>query len=162
MNTLDTRPDTFDRAAGLEPTSPIFELRALRPEFIQGGHACQASVLTPKDDLGLSPDLRATIARRVAKTLGNSTLIAEYPLPSGAKLQAMSEGKSPTDKQLSVIANYADEIALAPGQVTKAHLENLLSAGLETPQIIALSELLAFVCFQAQVAHGLSLLGPEE
>ena len=37
-------------------------------------------------------------------------------------------------------------------------LDALLEAGLTVPQVIALSELLAFACFQIRVAHGLSLL----
>lgn len=162
MNTSHIRPDTIDRAAGLSPKDPIFELRSNRPEFLHGSDTCQSSVLSPQDDLGLSSELRAAIARRVAGTMGNGALVSEYPLPLCNTLQALSEGQSPKDQRLHAIAKYADDIALTPGQVTKAHLDHLLTAGLTTPQVIALSELLAFVCFQAQVAHGLSLLGPEE
>lgn len=158
MKEMKMRPDAIDRAAGLDPSDPAFSIRDQRPEFVNGTAACQPSVLTPKNDLGLSPDLRAAIARRVAATSENAALIAEYPAPSCETLLALAEGQEPTDPQLKAIAQHADMIARSPGEARKAHLQELADAGLSTPQIIALSELLAFVCFQIQVAHGISLL----
>jgi uncharacterized protein YciW len=49
-----------------------------------------------------------------------------------------------------------------PGWASEVDLHRLLEVGLTVPQIIALSELLAFVCFQIRVVHGLSLLSRSE
>ncbi len=43
-------------------------------------------------------------------------------------------------------------------QATEQHIRQLEQAGLTSPQIIALSELIAFVNFQTRVAAGLRLL----
>lgn len=158
MTKEHVRPDAIDLAAGLAPCDPAFALRDKRPQFVTGAAQCETSVLTPQDDLGLSPNLRAAVARRVALQSGNEALIAQYPMPSDAALQALASGQEPSDPQQVAIAQHADMIALAPREANDAHLKKLKEAGLTVPQIIALSELLAFVCFQMQIAHGFSLL----
>ena len=51
-------------------------------------------------------------------------------------------------------------ICLRPREARADHLLALLSAGLTVPQVIALSELLAFVNFESRIIDGLSLLEP--
>ena len=70
----------------------------------------------------------------------------------------MAEGGTPDDPQLAALAAHADMIASNPAAAGADHLQALLAAGFSVPQVIALSELLAFVCFQIRVVHGLSLL----
>ncbi|WOI58325.1 esterase [Palleronia sp. LCG004] len=153
-----TRPDAVDRAAGLTEGDATFALRADRPEYLEGAEACRASVLTPKDDLGLSPALRYALARRVALGGGNAALLAEYPAPEDSALTSLAEGRTPEDRRLRALAAHADLIARRPGAAGPEDLAALQAAGITVPQIIALSELLAFVCFQIRIAHGLSLL----
>jgi uncharacterized protein YciW len=156
------RPDVIDRAAGLAPGAPVFDVRALRPEFVRGAEACRATVLEPADDLGLDRALRAAIAHRVARTAGNESLLAEYPLPDDPTLRALAESGDLGDDRLAAIAGHADMIASEPGRAAEVDLHRLLDAGLTVPQIIAFSELLAFVCFQMRVVHGLALLSRPE
>lgn len=152
------RPDAIDRAAGLGDGS-AFKARNFRPEFVDGAEACRVSVLHPDDDLGLSPALRAAIARRVALTSDNPALVAEYPVPNDAALAELSEGAMPEDRLLQAVARHSDLIASDPGSASAEDLHRLIEAGLTVPQMIALSELLAFVGFQCRVVHGLGLLG---
>lgn len=156
------RPDVIDRAAGLAPGAPVFDVRALRPEFVRGAEACRATVLEPVDDLGLDRALRAAIARRVARTANKQALLAEYPVPEDPPLRALAESGELVDERLAAIAGHADMIASEPGRASEVDLHRLLEVGLTVPQIIALSELLAFVCFQIRVVHGLSLLSRSE
>lgn len=158
MTMKHTRPDALDRASGLAEGGAVFALRAQRPEFLDGAEDCRQAVLGPENDLGLSPALRAAIARRVALTANNERLLALYPVVEDGALAELSRGETPTDPLLKAIAAHSDMIAANPGDSTRASLDGLLSAGLCVPQVIALSELLAFVCFQIRVAHGLSLL----
>jgi len=158
MTFFHIRPDAIDRAAGLVSGDQVFDLRDLRREFVEGCGACQASVLSPEDDLGLNPEWRAAIARRAAALSGNPALVAEYPAPTCEALRMLAEGREPDEPKLRAVARHADMIVLAPADARPEHLQNLAAAGLSVPQIIALSELLAFISFQIQVAHGLSLL----
>jgi uncharacterized protein YciW len=156
------RPDAIDRAAGLEPGTPVYGVRDLRPEFLAGAEACRMGVLAPADDLGLSPALRGAIARRVARTSDNPTLVASYPLPETPELAALADGGDPSDPYLAAIAVHADMIGRDPGRASAEDLQRLLDAGLTVPQVIALSELLAYVCFQIRIVHGLTLLKDSE
>lgn len=150
--------DAIDQAAGLSENGLIFDLRADRPEFLNGAEDCRKSVLLPQEDLGLSPALRNAIARRVAGSAGMPALLSQYPQPDEQELQALADGGEPTDPLLKAIADHTDMIAQQPKSASRAHLEQLQQAGLSVPQVIALSELLAFVCFQIRVVHGLALL----
>ena len=152
------RPDVLDRAAGLEESGAAFALRARRPDFLAGAEACRTAVLDPDETLDLSPDLRSAVARRVALGSRNARLIAEYPTPAAPDLAVLSDGEMPEDARLAAIARHADMIAARPAEAGEADLDALRAAGLSVPQIIALSELLAFVSFQIRVAHGLALL----
>lgn len=152
------RPDAMDRAAGLDPAGEVFALRAHRPAYVEGAELCRASVLAPADDLGFGAPLRAAIARRVALTSGNPALIDGYPAPEDPALAVLATGEAPVDPLHAALAAHADMIARDPGRATAENLAALQEAGLNVPQIIALSELLAYVCFQIRVAHGLSLL----
>lgn len=150
--------DAMDCAAGLAPDGAIFAARARRPEFVDGAEACRVAVLTPADDLGLSPELRRAIARRAALSSGNARLIAGYPMPDDPALAALATGQAPATARDAALARHTDLIARRPGQSTAQDLTRLQQAGLSVPQIIAVSELLAYVCFEIRVAHGLALL----
>ncbi|MEQ3624760.1 MAG: esterase [Celeribacter sp.] len=150
--------DAMDRAAGLNPRGAIFAARAGRPEFVDGAEACRVAVLSPQDDLGLSLPLRQAIARRAALSSGNPRLIAGYPAPDDAALSALAEGDTPTTPREAALARHTDLIAHEPGRSTAQDLEQLQEAGLSVAQVIAVSELLAYVCFEVRVAHGLALL----
>lgn len=152
------RPDAMDLAAGLAPDGPIAALRAERPEFLFGAQECRRAVIDPQDDLGLSTDLRTAIARRVALTSDNPCLIEGYPLSRDAGLVALATGDLPDDPRLAALAAHTDMIARDPGRSRAEDLVALQDVGFSVPQIIALSELLAYACFEIRVAHGLSLL----
>lgn len=157
-STGHARPDSIDRAAGLDAFMAAFDLRALRPQFLDGAEACRASVLEPRDDLGLSRPLRAALARRLALASSNPALVAEYPLPAEPALASLAKGEAPSDPYLAAIASHADMIASDPARSSAADLQRLLDAGLTVPQIVALSELLGFACCQIPLVHGLALL----
>lgn len=138
-------------------------LEARRPEFVEGIETCRAAVLFPEEDLGLSSDLRAAIGRRVALTAENADLLATYPEPEAPDLKALAQGALPADPALAALAHHADMIAREPVKSGPQHLQALQDAGYSVPQIIALSELLAYACYQIRVVAGLALLadGPE-
>lgn len=152
------QPDAISLAAGLAHDSPLHTIRAFRPEFVEGAQACRAAVLVPEDDLGLDTELRNAIARRVASGADNPQLLSGYPMPKTAELAALAQGRIVTTPALIALAYHTDMIAANPGKATAADLNTLQQVGYSVAQIVALSELLAYVCFQIRVAHGLKLL----
>ncbi len=155
--------DAIDRAAGLTPDAPLYQTRRLRPEFVDGAEACRRSVLTPESDQGLSSALRLALAQRMAWLNQESLLLEEYQrelarLQPAAELLALAQGAIPASEPLAAIVKHTDLITRQPTEASEHHIRLLEQAGLSNPQIVALSELIAFVNFQTRVAAGLRLL----
>lgn len=158
--------DAIDKAAGLKPDDALFHARRFRTEFVDGAEACRRSVLTPEHDLGLNAALRLALARRIAALNGDSPLIAEYDAllaeqqPDGSLL-ALAAGESALPEPLATLGRHSDLITLTPDRADADAIRRLEQAGLNNPQIVALSELIAFVNFQTRVAAGLRLMRSE-
>jgi uncharacterized protein YciW len=156
--------DAMDKAAGLSPDDPVYKARRFRPEFVEGAEICRLSVLTPKDGLGLSAPLRLALARRMAKLNADEVLVSDYETQLAAlspsdELVSLSQGATELAEPLATIARHADLITLSPIKAAAGDITRLQKAGLDNPQIVALSELIAFVNFQTRVATGLRLMG---
>jgi uncharacterized protein YciW len=155
--------DAIDKAAGLSPDDAVFTARRFRPEFVQGAELCRLSVLTPAHGLGLATALRVALARRIAALNADQALIAEYEAqlaelgPTG-QLLALAQGETDLEEPLATIARHVDLITLTPIKAKASDIARLVEAGLDNPQIVALSELIAFVNFQTRVATGLRLM----
>jgi uncharacterized protein YciW len=155
--------DAMDKAAGLSPDDAVFNARRFRPEFVQGAELCRLSVLTPPDDLGLTAALRIALAGRIAALNADDALAVEYgaqlaDLDPMEQFSALAQGATNLDEPLATIARHVDLITLTPGKAEAGDIARLAQAGLDNPQIVALSELIAFVNFQTRVATGLNLM----
>ncbi|MXP52693.1 hypothetical protein FD737_06305 [Pantoea sp. Seng] len=155
--------DAIDQAAGLTPDEALYQTRRLRPEFVEGAEACRVSVLAPEEGQGLPADLRLALAQRMAVLNYDAPLQSDYQAqlaalnPSEALL-ALASGCAVAEEPLATIARHADMVTQQPIQATEQHIRLLEQAGLSNPQIVALSELIAFVNFQTRVAAGLRLM----
>jgi len=155
--------DAIDKAAGLSPDDGLFKARRFRPEFVDGAELCRLSVLLPATDQGLSPALRGALALRMAALNADQALIVEYEgqlarLDPTDQLLALARGAMDLEEPLATIARHVDLITLTPSKAEAGDIARLAAAGLNNPQIVALSELIAFVNFQTRVAAGLRLM----
>nr|WP_210308016.1 hypothetical protein [Aminobacter niigataensis] len=153
----------MDKAAGLSLNDARFSARRFRPEFVEGAELCRLSVLTPANDQGLARDLRVALARRMATLNADEALIAQYDaqlaeLDPSRRLSALAEGATDLAEPLATIARHVDLVTLSPIKAEESDIARLAEAGLNNPQIVALSELIAFVNFQTRVAAGLRLM----
>ncbi|MER8457124.1 hypothetical protein NKH89_26905 [Mesorhizobium sp. M0923] len=73
-------------------------------------------------------------------------------------LRAVAQGETALEEPLATIARHADLVTLTPKKAEASDIALLAQAGLNNPQIVALSELIAFVNFQTRVATGLRLM----
>lgn len=155
--------DAIDKAAGLTPDDALYHTRRLRPVFVDGAEQCRQSVLLPQDGLGLGAALRLALARRIAALNEDAALVAEFDAqlaqqqPDAAEL-ALAAGETPADARLAALARHTDLVTLTPARARESDIRLLEQAGLSSPQIVALSELIAFVNFQSRVAAGLRLM----
>lgn len=155
--------DAIDKAAGLSPDDALYSARRFRPEFVDGAELCRLSVLQPANNQELSPIFRLAVALRIATLNADSTLIEEYAsqfnaLKPTAELLALADTAATLDEPLATIARHIDRVTLTPAQAEAHHITLLEQARLNNPQIVALSELIAFVNFQIKVATGLRLM----
>lgn len=155
--------DAVDQAAGLSPDDTLFSARRFRPEFVEGAELCRLSVLQPDNNQGLDADLRLALALRIAALNADSALVEQYraqldALTPAPELLALAAGETPHTEPLATLARHADKITLTPSEAVESDITRLTAVGLSTPQIVALSELIAFVNFQSKVATGLRLM----
>nr|WP_244987213.1 hypothetical protein [Winslowiella toletana] len=141
----------------------MFSARRFRPEFVEGAELCRLSVLQPANDQGLTPVLRAALARRMAALNADQDLIAAFDaqLAGFAATEsqlALAAGATDLEQPLAAIARHVDLVTLTPVKAVADDIRLLEQAGLNNPQIVALSELIAFVNFQTRVAAGLRLM----
>lgn len=155
--------DAIDKAAGLSPDKALFNVRRFRPAFVQGAEQCRLSVLQPANDQGLANDLRVALACRMAVLNKDPALAAEYEtqlaaLQPAEPLLALAAGETALAEPLAAIVRHVDLVTLTPAKAQAEDIRRLEQAGLDNPQIVALSELIAFVNFQTRVAAGLRLM----
>ena len=162
---LTGQPDSLDRAAGLQASDTLFDLRRKRPEFLNGAEVCRPSVLAPKDEAGISAAIRAAFACRMARQNEDAALIDPYQAMLSAAAPASNEraiadgaDAQTLDAPYDAIARHSDLITRTPNKATADDIARLVQAGLSNQQIVALSELIGFVNFETRVATGLRLL----
>lgn len=162
----NTMVDQIDILARLTPGSELYRIRRERPEFVEGAELCREAVLSPASDFGISPATRAALAARMARLIGFEELAKGYDARwastgSSELLQVIASGGDlPTGTNLFIAAlvRHADLVTAVPRDSTRSDIQRLEAAGLSNPQIVALTELIAFVNFEARVIVGLSVL----
>ncbi|MBP2302694.1 CMD domain-containing protein [Azospirillum picis] len=139
-------PDLIDRLAGLSDASPLLALRARRAEVRSRTQAAHDALLSPGRP-GLFPAAeRAAVAERIATLARNEALAAHYRrLAVGAVARP------------ALIA-HAERVTLSPRDSRPEHLRVLEDAGLDAHGIVALSQLIALVNYQARLLAGLQAL----
>lgn len=157
--------DQIDILAGLSPGDELYSIRRQRQEFVLGAEDCRRTVLTPSEDLGIDTPLRLALAARMARTLGRDDLGEIYEglleeTGSSLQFQAIARNQEAFgDSRIHAMIKHADFVTATPSGSMKEHIERLQDAGLSSSQIIALSELIAFVNYEARIIIGLEALG---
>lgn len=159
--------DIIDRLVGIEPDSPRQAIRALRPDVVQHTQGSYAALITPAAPGDLTLVERAQAALRTAVLTPSATLVAYYR----ARLTDLGEATPAIDQiehftdsatftlRTAAILHHVDLLTTEPKAATQAHLAQLQTQGLSVAAIVALSQLIAFVSYQARVVAALQLLG---
>ena len=129
-------------------------VRAERPDILRHTQGSHDVLLNPADPSGLSLGERAWIAERVATLSGHPALAAHY--------RSMLAGHdAPTGPRRTLLDKHVTRVTTAPGTATRAHIEALRAAGLTERDIVALTQIVAFVSYQVRAAAGLALLAKD-
>ena len=139
--------DVVDRAAGLEPGSPVFKLRRERQDILQATQGSHDALLLPAEPGGFSRAERARVAHLVAERSGDAALAAHYRALAGE-----ADAASP---RLDAKLRHAEMLTTSPRDATRASIERLQAEGLSVADIVTLSQLVALVSHQVRVVAGL-------
>ncbi len=142
--------DLIDSLLGIAPDSRLHLLRARRPEARQHAEGAWRELVLPADPGGVSLAERAAIAMRVAKA--DAALAAHY--------RALGPAPAEGDR-MAVLLHHADLVATRPEAVGKPEITALEALGLTPRDIVAITQLVAFVPFQIRLLAGLRLLQQE-
>jgi CMD domain protein len=159
--------DVMDHLAGLSSNDPIFALRRVRPDVVRYTQTADQAVLKPNNDGGLSRSERAAMALAIANVLRQPALVSHYRShladhdPNGHLLkivEAADPDSAGADTRLGILLKFVWRLTCDPGASRPEHLLELAGAGLSPQAIVALSQLVAFVNYQARVVAGLQML----
>jgi CMD domain protein len=161
------QPDLINQLAGIETNDRLAELRHQRPDvakFIQGSFD---TLLEPQDPAGLSRSERELVALRVAILNANPTLAAFHRqrlegLGVAAATIAAVAAFPATDafaRREAAILQHVDLLTNEPRAASREELAGLEEAGLTTPAIVTLAQLVAYLSFEVRLLAGLRILG---
>ncbi len=171
MSEIAVGNDVLNELLGVSNGSELAGVRAQRAaatEHMQGSYDALfgGQLATPVTQLE-----RFAAALRVSVLHDEPAFISHFAkllrLEAGGS-QAVVDGISATPLaadlpgRLPAILQHVDLLVLNPAAATPADLQLLLAAGLSTPEIVTVSQLIAFTSFQVRVYIGLALLRGEE
>jgi len=157
--------DLLRRIAGVEATSGLAEVLDKRADIFEMTQESHDAALMPADPGGISHAERAALACRVARLTDAPDFATHYEdLMSKAGAVGTTarivdlEFLGGDDTRLAALIRHVDLIANDPKSATGDAIEALKGAGISEPDIVRLSELVAFLSYQLRVAAGLKLM----
>jgi uncharacterized protein YciW len=136
---------------------------APRADLLRMAARAEQAIMAPRDPGGLEPGLRAALACRIARHNGDERLAERFLRLAGADAGVASladpKASAPPDPRLRAIVRHVDLVTREPKAASSADVEALQAAGVAVDDVVRLSQLVAFVNFQARVAQGLRLIG---
>ena len=149
-------------ATGISANHPLAAVLAGRDEVMQLTQASHDAALKPEPAGGLSHGERAALACRMARLNDEETLARHYEamIPESGGKQAIADPAfdGADDQRTRAILRHTDLVTVDPKQAAEADIADLKSAGIVEPDIVRLSELIAFVGYQVRVVKGLRLM----
>jgi uncharacterized protein YciW len=161
----DPRADVVDQLAGLTPGSTTYETRHRREKVAAATQQSYDALFDPAlPDLPLTDRLLVAV---YACTLSNAPALASHYID-----RADAAGVAPAVRD-TVIKDTLDDVAeprlramltftrtliLAPIEGDKAAIERLPAAGITTPAVVALAQLIAFLSYQIRLTASLQAL----
>lgn len=163
---MTPEPDLVEALLGIDPAGPLGALRRQRPDILRHTEGAYRALVTPDDPGGVSPAERAALALRVALIERHDALAAHYRGLLAAcgtpEERRAAEAPAPDgDGRLPTLLRYADLVARDPARVDQAGIDHLSALGLSPQDIVAVTQLVAFVPYQTRLLAGLRLLQEE-
>lgn len=161
----DISKDVIDQLAGLAAGSPLHGLRHQRDKVAVASQGSYETLFDPALE-GIGLDERLLVALYACRLAGASDLAAHYraraeAVPADAAQLAAADSGEPEQLpqgRLRAMLVFTRALTQRPVEGDKAAIEKLPAAGISTPAVVALSQLIAFVSYQLRVVAGLKAM----
>lgn len=153
--TYDAAADVVDRAAGLAPGSATHTVRHTRDKVAAATQGSYEALFSPALQGGLTLPERLLVALHACRLTPAPELAAHYE----ERLRAEGiAADAPGDARLQAILDFTRTLIERPVEGDRAALHALPAAGLSTPAVVALSQLIAFLSYQTRLVAGLKAM----
>lgn len=159
--------DLIELLLGIAPDDGVGALRRQRSEALRHVEGAFRELLLPADPGRLSAAERAAVALRIAAAERCGPLAAAFRAllerAGGEALAARAEAADiPGEDRLAALLRYAEKAGLRPREVSQADTDALAALGLGPREIVALTQLVAFVPYQVRLIAGLRAMQQEQ
>ncbi|MFN0148967.1 MAG: alkylhydroperoxidase domain protein [Dehalococcoidia bacterium] len=157
--------DVINALLGIAEGSTLAVLRAQRPAATEHTQGSYRALFGDERATAVSPVERLGAALRVAVLHGEAAFIEHFTgLLEGSEgrpgvvAAARSGEYAALPRRLAATLRHVDLLVLNPAAATPADLARLTAAGLSTPEIVTVSQVIAFTSYHVRVYVGLALL----
>jgi len=158
----DISKDVVDQLVGLAPGNPTFDVRHKRDKVAAATQGSYDALFDPALP-GLSLADRLLVALYATRITPSPLLAAHYrarAVEAGVAAAdiAVAESGKPSDAanpQLAAVLEYTRKLIEKPVEGDEAALKTLPAAGVSTPAVVTLSQLIAFLSYQTRLVAGL-------
>jgi uncharacterized protein YciW len=159
--------DLIELLLGIAPGDGIGTLRRQRPEALRHAEGAFRELLLPAEPGGVSLAERAALGLRIAAAEGCAPLAMAFRalLERAGAVGLAARAEAPEvagDDRLAVLLRYADRAGVHPREVSQADTDALTALGLTPRDIVAVTQLVAFVPYQVRLVAGLRALQQEQ
>ena len=163
--TYDIAHDVIDQLAGLQAGSALHTLRHQRDKVAAASQGSYDTLFDPALE-GIGLDERLLVALYACRLAGAADVAAHYRTRAqalavdAAQLAAADTGEPEQLAQgrLRAMLVFARALTQRPVEGDRAAIEKLPAAGISTPAVVALSQLIAFISYQLRVVAGLKAM----
>jgi len=161
----DPANDLVDRLAGLKPGSQTYEPRHKRAKVAAATQGSYDLLFAPELP-GLSLVERLVVALYASRLTPSAALTAHYrqqltAAGGDASLIELVEHGEPSNAstpRLSALLTFTRKLIEKPVEGDREALLALPQAGLTTPEVVTLSQLIAFLSYQVRLVAGLKAM----
>lgn len=158
----DITNDVVDQLVGLTPGSQTFEVRHKRDKVAAATQGSYDALFDPALP-GLSLADRLLVALYATRITPSPVLAAHYRARAvqagvaAADIAVAESGKpaDATNPQLAAVLEFTRKLIEKPVEGDEAALKTLPAAGVSTPAVVTLSQLIAFLSYQTRLVAGL-------
>lgn len=169
MTTLASPVDLIDQIVPLAPTQATCVARHARAKVVAATQGSYDGLFTPAIE-GISVVERLLVAFHTAVLSKDAALAAHYrsrlvaEAADAALIEAVATGAIATleSHRIATILGFTTKLIERPIEGDRAAVQALVDAGLTTPAIVALAQLIAFLSYQVRVVAGLKAMAAAE